>query len=241
MKVLRAQAATELRLNLRNGEQLLLTLGIPVFLLAFFSLVDVLPLPDDVTASVDFLAPGILALAVLSSAFTGLAIATGFERQYGVLKRLGATPLGRPRLLMAKTATVLAIQLIQLVVLLPLALALGWVPTVQPLPLVAAVLLATVAFASFALLLAGTLPGLAVLATANAIYLVLLLFGDIIIPLDSLPSALATASALLPSTAFAQLVRASFDGSWGAGSAWVTLCVWALVGSTLASKFFRWQ
>ncbi|MFA5566100.1 MAG: ABC transporter permease [Acidimicrobiia bacterium] len=241
MNALRTQISTELKLNLRNGEQLLLTLGIPVLLLTFFSLVDVLPVPEQVDNSVDYLAPGILALAVLSSAFTGLAIATGFERQYGVLKRLGTTPLGRPRLLIAKTATVIAIELIQLLVLLPLALALGWSPSIHPLPLVGAVVLATIAFAGVALLLAGTLPGLVVLAAANAVYLVLLLFSDIIIPLDGIPGILATLSGLLPSTAFAQLVRASLAGGWGPTHAWVTLSIWALVSPALASKFFRWQ
>ena len=115
--LLAAQTRVEMTLTLRRGESLLLVLGIPVLLLVFFSVVDVLPTGDG--EPIDFLAPGILALAVMSTAMVSLGIATGFERSYGVLKRLGATPLGRPRLVAAKTAAVVLIEIVQLVVLVP--------------------------------------------------------------------------------------------------------------------------
>ena len=241
MSALAAQTRTELRLNLRNGEQLLLTLGIPVLLLAFFSLVEVLPLPDGVDEPIDFLAPGVLALAVLSTSFTGLAIATGFDRQYGVLKRLGATPLGRPRLLAAKTATVVAIELVQLVVLVPVALLLGWDPSIDPLIVVAAVVLATVAFAGVAMLMAGTLPGLVVLAAANGIYVVLLLFGDLVIPVEELPSAVRAVAELVPTAAFAEILRAGLGDGDASIRAWVVLCAWAIGAPVLAARLFRWE
>src|SRR2546421_4721968 len=117
-------------MTLRRGESVLLALGIPVGLLAFFSVVDVLPTPT--RHPVDFLAPGILALAVMSTAMVSLGIATGFEREYGVLKRLGSTPLGRPRLLAAKTTAILGVELVQLIVLVPVALLLGWDPGDDP-------------------------------------------------------------------------------------------------------------
>lgn len=241
MSALAAQTRTELRLNLRNGEQLLLTLGIPVLLLVFFSLVEVLPLPDGVDEPIDFLAPGVLALAVLSTSFTGLAIATGFDRQYGVLKRLGATPLGRPRLLAAKTATVVAIELVQLVVLVPVALLLGWDPSIDPLIVVAAVVLATVAFAGVAMLMAGTLPGLVVLAAANGIYVVLLLFGDLVIPVEELPSAVRAVAELVPTAAFAEILRAGLGDGDASIRAWVVLCAWAIGAPVLAARLFRWE
>jgi ABC-2 type transport system permease protein len=241
MTALLAQTRVELRLNLRNGEQLLLTLGIPVLLLVFFSSVDVLPLPDGVVEPIDFLAPGVLALAVLSTAFTGLAIATGFDRQYGVLKRLGTTPLGRPRLLAAKTVMVVAIELVQLVVLVPVALALGWEPDVSPLPVVAAIVLASIAFAGVAMLMAGTLPGLVVLAAANGIYVLLVLFGDLVIPLDELPNGLGTVAQLLPTAALAEILRGSFGADAAGGDAWLILAVWAIGAPLVAARFFRWE
>ena len=126
MSAFRSQLRTELQLVARNGEQLLLTLGIPVLLLVFFSLVDVLPTGTD--DPIDFLAPGVLALAVMSTAMVSLGIGTGFERSYHVLKRLGATPLGRGRLIAAKICSVAVVELAQFAILVPVAYLLGWSP-----------------------------------------------------------------------------------------------------------------
>jgi ABC-2 type transport system permease protein len=240
-RALVAQTRVELTLTVRNGEQILLTLGIPVMVLAFFSVAEVLPLPAGTDDAVDFLAPGVLALAVLSTAFTGLAIATGFDRQYGVLKRLGATPLGRPRLLAAKTLTVLAVMAIQFVVLGAVALGLGWRPDLAPVPLVGGVVLATIAFAGLALLMAGTLPGLVTLAAANGVYFVLLLFGDLVVPHDSLPSAVAAVASLLPVSALAELLRAGSSGASGSTQAWIVLLAWAFAAPLAAARWFRWE
>jgi ABC-2 type transport system permease protein len=212
-----AQVRLELALVARNGESLLLTLGIPVAVLVFFSLVDVLPIDGE---AVDFLAPGTLALAVLATAFTNLAIGTGFDRSYGVLKRLGATPLGRPRLVAAKGVTVLAIIALQAVVLVATALALGWEPDVEPLPLAAAT----------------------VLAVANAAFVVLLLLSGMVFPLDELPAGLRTVAEALPSTALADALRGALaEGADIPARVWPVLGVWAVAGVALAIALFRWD
>ena len=137
MTPLLAHLRLELALLARNGESLLLTLGIPALLLVFFANVDVLPIDGE---PIDFLAPGVLSLAVLSTALVNLAIGTAFEREYGVLKRLGATPLGRPRLLAAKTFAILVVEAVQVAVLWALALALGWDPSPEAAFVLAVVL-----------------------------------------------------------------------------------------------------
>lgn len=237
-----AQAQVELRLTLRRGESVLLTLGIPVLLLVFFSAVDVLPLPEGTEDAVDFLTPGILALAVMSTAMVSLGIATGFERQYGVLKRLGTTPLGRRALLLAKTLAILAVELVQVAVLAGVALVLGWRPEGDPLPALAAALLGTVAFAGLGLLMAGTLRGEVTLAAANGLYLVLLLLGGMVFPLERLPGPLRELSELLPAAA----LSAALDGALGAaaavpGKAWLVLLAWAVLAPALAAATFRWE
>jgi ABC-2 type transport system permease protein len=241
-RALAAQTHVELTLTARRGESLLLTLGIPVLLLVFFSVVDVLPLPEGVDRPVDFLAPGILALAVMSAAMVNPAIATGFERDYGVLKRLGATPLGRPALLAAKTAAVLVTEIVQVVVLVGVAVALGWRPDGDPLLAVAVALVASIGFAGIGLLMAGTLPALTTLAAANGLYLVLLLLGGMVFPLDRLPDALRAVAELLPAAALTQ----ALDGALTAGvaipaRAWAVLVVWAVVAPALAAWRFRWE
>jgi ABC-2 type transport system permease protein len=229
----------ELALTLRRGESVLLSLGIPILLLVFFSTVDVLP--TNTAEPIDFLAPGILALAVMSTAMVGLGIATGFERQYGVLKRLGATPLGRPALLAAKTAAILAVEILQTVVLVVVALVLGWRPSGSVLAVAAAMLLATVGFAGLGLLMAGRLRGEAVLAAANGLYLVLLLLGGMVIPVAKLPGALRALSRALPAAALSDVLHAATTAAAVPGHAWLVLAVWAVAAPLAAAATFRWE
>jgi ABC-2 type transport system permease protein len=240
MTLLRAQTAVELRTMLRNGEQLLLTLGIPLLLLAFFSSVAVLPTGTD--NPVEFLAPGVLALAVMSTAMVSLGIATGFERSYLVLKRLGATPLGRPRLVAAKVLAVMVVEVIQFGLLVPVALAFGWRPGGADWPLaVGAVLAGTAAFAGLGLVMAGRLRGEVNLAAQNGMYLMMLLLGGMVIPIAELPTALAEVARVLPSGAFTDVLRHALGGPGSApGRAWITLGAWAAVTPVLAAKLFRW-
>jgi ABC-2 type transport system permease protein len=227
-------------MTLRRGESLLLALGIPVGLLAFFSVVDVLP--TNTKDPVDFLAPGILALAVMSTAMVSLGIATGFERQYGVLKRLGTTPLGRPALLAAKAISILAILAIQIAVLIPLALILGWDPHAGAAVALAAALLGAIAFAGLGLLMAGSLRAEATLAAANGLYLALLLLGGMVIPLAKLPSGLRAVASTLPSGALSDALHAALGtGAAVPARAWIVLTAWAVAAPVAAALTFRWE
>jgi ABC-2 type transport system permease protein len=243
MKALAAQSKAELVLTLRRGESVLLTLIIPILLLVFFSTVDILPKPIGVQDSVDFLAPGILALAVMSTAMVGLGIATGFERQYGVLKRLGSTPLGRPRLLGAKTNSIIAVEVLQVVILVGVAVALGWDPLDTSVgAAVVAMLLGTVAFAGLGLLMAGTLRGEVVLAAANGLYILLLLLGGMIVPLSKLPDVVRPIARALPAGALSDALHHSLGGGHVAGSAyWFVLIAWAVAAPVAAALTFRWE
>jgi ABC-2 type transport system permease protein len=239
VKAFLAQLRAEVTMTLTRGESLLLTIGIPVGLLLFFSLVDVLPTgtKDPVT----FLAPGVLAMAVLSTAFTGLAIATGFERSYLVLKRLGTTPLGRPRLIGAKITGVLLVIAIQALVITLASLALGWSPDGSVVAALPAVALATIAFASLGLLMAGTLRAEITLAVANAGFILLMLVSGMVIPITKLPGAMQAVVELLPSEALASVLHAAASGASTDAKAWVVLALWAIVSPVLAAKYFRWE
>jgi ABC-2 type transport system permease protein len=229
-----------------NGETLFLTLGIPVLFLLFFSGVHVLP--TGTSHPVDFLVPGILALAVMSTAMTALGIGTGFERGYGVLKRLGTTPLGRPRLLGAKILTVIGVELAQAVVLVLVGLTLGWSPgrsgSGGVLIGVAAgvMVLGTIAFGGIGLLLAGALKPLVNLAVVNTLFVILLLLGGMLIPLAKLPGWLADLSKVLPASALADGLHASLgSGTAVSGRDWLVLGVWAIAAPVVAGLTFRWE
>lgn len=241
MKALRAQLRAELQLLSRNGEQLLLIVAIPVGLLVFFSVVDVLPTGTD--DPVDFLAPGILALAVMSTAMVSLGIGTGFERSYRVLKRLGATPLGRGRWLAAKVASVIVVEVAQLVVLVLVALALGWRPGGANWPAaIGGVVVGTSAFAGLGLLIAGRLRAEINLAAQNGIYLVLLLLGGMVIPFEELPAGIRAVARVLPSGALADVLRDALTGAGDQpGTSWLILLAWAIVLPLAAARLFRWE
>jgi ABC-2 type transport system permease protein len=241
MPAVLAQARTELVLTLRRGESVLLTFLIPMLLLGFFSTVDVLPTPTRLDDPVDFLVPGILALAVMSTAMVSLAIATGFERSTGVLKLLGSTPLTRPQLLTAKIAAIVVVELIQIAVLLVEGALLGWrVDGAQVGGAVAALALATVAFAGIGMLMAGTLPALTTLAAANGLYIVLLLVGGMIVPLEEL-GGLEPVAKVLPAGALSQAVHGALEGTGVPGSAWLVLAAWAVIAPVVAAWRFRWD
>jgi ABC-2 type transport system permease protein len=242
-RMLLAQAGLELKLTLRRGESVLLTLIIPLALLLFFSTVDVLP--EDAVAGdrpVDFVVPGVLALAVLSTSFTGLAIATGFERSYGALKRLGASPLPRGVLLAGKTLAVLAVEVIQVALLVVVGLLLDWQPHGNPLWVVLLLVLGTAAFAALGLLMAGTLRAEATLAAANGVYLILLMLGGIVFPLSELPDAVAAVAEALPAAALADGLRSVLAERAGLPVGDVLVqAAWAVVAGVLAARTFRWE
>ncbi|MFJ4482350.1 ABC transporter permease [Streptomyces longwoodensis] len=235
-----AQTALETRMLLRNGEQLLLTVVIPTLLLVLFSTVDVVDTgPGE---AVDFLTPGVLALAVMSTAFTGQAIATGFERRYGVLKRLASSPLPRWGLMTAKTASVLVTEVLQVILLTVVAFALGWSPHGDPLSVLLLLVLGTAAFSGLGLLMAGTLKAEATLAAANLVFLLLLVGGGVIVPLDKFPQGAQDVLGLLPISALSDGLRDALQH--GAGTPWGDLgilAVWAVAGLAAAAAFFRWE
>lgn len=235
-----AQTRAELSLTMRRGESLLVSFAIPIGILVFFSKVDTVT--TDFEDPVDFLVPGVLALAVMSTAMVSLAIATGYERRYGVLKRLGSTPLSRGGLLAAKTVNVLAIEVIQAVVILVTGVALGWDATGGLVLATLFLLLGTIAFAGIGLLMAGTLRAEATLALANGLFLVLLFLGGMAYPLDKLPNILEEIAKVLPAAALSESVRGALTPGVDV-PAWsvIVLVLWAVGAPIVAARVFRWE
>jgi ABC-2 type transport system permease protein len=239
----RAQASMEVRLLLRNGEQLLLAVVIPVLVLVA-GVVGASRVGIDLAhRPVDELTPGVLALAVMSTSFTSVAIATGFERRYGVLKRLGATPLPRGGLLAAKVLALLVVELLQMVVLTVVALVCGWSPApgvVGLLGFVLAGVLGTAAFVSLGLLLAGTLRAEATLAAANLVFVLLAIGGGVVVA-PSEYGELGAVLSLLPSGALHEVLAAALSDATIAWSGCAVLTAWAVGGSLLTARTFRWE
>jgi ABC-2 type transport system permease protein len=234
-----AQARFETRTLLSNGEQLLVSVVLPALALLGLTLASVPDLGPG--RRVDVAAAGTLALAVVSTAFTGQAIATGFDRRSGVLRLLGTTPLGRGGLLAGKALAVLSVLGVQVVVLGALALVLGWRPAPAGLlPALVGLLLGAFAFVALALLLAGTVRAEAVLALANLAWVLFLGLG-VLLPTDRLPAGLATVARALPSGALGDAVRDSLLAGGWPWPQWAVLVAWGAVASLAASRWFRWS
>jgi len=236
-----AQTRAEVAMAIRRGETLLVTVGIPVLLLVFFSLTHVTASPAG--HRVDFIAPGILALCVLSTSLVALSIATGFERASGVLRRLHVTPLGRARLIGAKVAGVLLTEALQVIVLGAVALLLGWRPhggLLGVFDVLFALVLGSAGLAGIGLALAGWLRAEVNLAVTNGLYLVLLLLSGIVVPLTSLPSLVRRIVICLPSGAMAEaLHRVLGQGVRPSSADWLSLALWAVAAPLLAARTFR--
>ncbi|MBO3085915.1 ABC transporter permease [Cellulomonas fengjieae] len=237
-----AQTSFEARAILRNGEQLLVTIIVPVLVLVGLTKATAIDLDTGGASRIDFLTPGVLALAVMTTSFTSQAIASSFDRRNGVLRLLSTTPLGRGGLLAGKVLGVLVVELVQVVVIGLTAVLLGWRPDPAGIPLaLAAVVLGTAAFTSLALLVAGTLRAEAVLALANLLLLVLAVAGGIVIPAEQLPGPMAHVALLLPSGALGEAMRQTL--LHGPLPPWsvVVLVGWTAALGWGASRLFRWH
>jgi ABC-2 type transport system permease protein len=234
-RMLAAHARTEALLTLRNSEQVLLTLLIPLALLIGLTELDIFDVPEP---RVDSVAPRIFALAVMSSAFTGQAIALGFDRRYGVLKRLAATALPRWLLVGGRTIAGLVVVSAQVVVLGVVAAILGWSPSAAGIGwAVLLVIVGTLSFGALGVLLGGALKAEVVLALANVVWFVLLLAGGIAVPAASMPDAFAAVVGLLPSGALAEGMRTALvDGAVPSWSAFAVLLGWGAVAGLLAVR-----
>ena len=235
-----AQTRVELLLTIRRGESVLITVIVPVVLLIFFASLNIVPAGN---RPVDFLLPGVLALAVMATGMVSLGIATAYERYYGVLKRLGGSPLPRSGLIIAKVLSVLALEVVQVALLLGVAAGIyGWRPQGAPLLALLALVLGTATFAGLGLAMAGALRAEATLAGANGLYLLFLLLGGGILPLDHLPGPLEAIARALPAAALTDALRASMtSGAAFPGSDLILLAAWGAVILIVAARSFKWE
>ncbi|HUQ77313.1 MAG TPA: ABC transporter permease [Patescibacteria group bacterium] len=246
IRAIGAMTAVEVRLVLRRPENLFVTIVIPTVVLVLFS--SIAMLPTGAPRAVDFLLPGAIALGIIATSLVSLSITTAYDRSYGVLKRLGGSPLSRAELIVARLLTVLVVEAVQIALLVATAtLALGWTagPGVSPLIVIAGILVGTAAFVGLGLLIAGTLRAETVLALANVLFLAFLVVGNVIVPIDRLPGPLPDIAAALPGAALADVLRAGL-GSMATSESDVArplilLVAWAIATTILAARTFRWE
>ena len=236
-----SQTRYELLLTLRRGENILVTLIVPVLLLIFFASLNIVPAVNG--SAINFLLPGILALAIIAAGMVNLGIATAYERYYGVLKRLGSSPLPRSGLIAAKILSILVLEVVQVILLVGVAALLyGWHPAGNAALALLVIAIGTVAFAALGLAMAGALRAELTLAGANALFLLFVLLGGGILPLDHLSAPLAAFAQILPAAALTQALQAAMtNGAAFPGFALLVLCIWAVIILAVAVRTFQWE
>lgn len=234
------QTKAELTMTLRRGESVLVTIVMPVLFLIFFG--SVLPVPKVAGKTINFLLPGIIAIAIISTGMVSLGIATAYERYYGVLKRLGSSPLPRWGLLVAKLISVLALEVVQVTLLVAIAvLFFGWRPPSSAWAALPIGLLGTAVFAGLGMLMAGALRAEATLAGANGLYVVFLAIGGIFVPTDHFPGPVAAICNVLPPAALSDALRRSLTGQAAQAGSILLLIGWGLVILVAAARSFKWE
>jgi ABC-2 type transport system permease protein len=235
------QTRFELLLTARRGENVLVTLIVPVLLLIFFASLNIAPSVDG--SAINFLLPGILAIAIMAAGMVNLGIATAYERYYGVLKRLGSSPLPRSGLIIAKVIAILMLEIVQVLLLVGVAILLyGWKPAGSPFLALLVVALGTITFAALGLAMAGALRAELTLAGANALFLLFILIGGGILPLSHLPAPIAAVAQILPAAALTQALQASMTSSTPFPTfALIVLAVWAILILLTAIRTFKWE
>lgn len=235
------QTRYELLLTARRGENIFITLIVPVLLLIFFASLNIVPPVNG--SPINFLLPGILALAIMAAGMVNLGIATAYERYYGVLKRLGSSPLPRSGLICAKVISIIILEIVQVILLVGVSILMyGWKPGGSPLLTLLVVLLGTITFAALGLAMAGALRAELTLAGANALFLIFVLIGGGILPLSHLPAPVAAVAQLLPAAALTDaLQKVMVNGAPFPTFSLITLIVWAVIVLLIAIRTFKWE
>jgi len=237
-----AQTRAELTMTLRRGESLLATVFIPTLLLILAMALNIVP--SSLGKPIDFLLPGILAAAIMSTGMVSLGIATAYERYYGVLKRLGSSPLPRWGLIAAKVLATLAIEAGQIILLVLIGVVLyGWRPSGSLFVALIVVLLGTATFSGLGLLMAGALRAEATLSIANGLYILFLAIGGVVLPVTQLPSFLGinTLASLLPAAALSDALRSALSAQGVHGGSVLLLLFWSVVFLAAAAFTFKWE
>lgn len=235
------QTQFEILLTLRRGENILVTLIVPVLLLIFFASLNIVPAVNG--HAINFLLPGILALAVMAAGMVNLGIATAYERYYGVLKRLGSSPLPRSGLIIAKVLSILILEIVQVILLVGVAMLFyRWQPTGSVWLTLVSLVVGTVTFAALGLAMAGALRAELTLAGANALFLLFVLLGGGILPLSHLPAPIAAVAQVLPAAALTQALQASMSNNTSFPVyPLLVLAIWAIVVLLVAIRTFQWE
>ncbi len=235
----------------RNPPAAFFTIALPLMFLVIFNLLfgdaDI-ELDGSTVSGSTFYVPGIAALAVISAAYTNIAMMVAIERDRGLLKRTRGTPLPAWAFLLGKIAHAVLIALL-LVVIVTAAGALFYdvdVPTNTMPAFIVTLAVGAAVFCSLGLAVTALIGNAdAAPAIVNGTILPLLFISDVFIPLEDAPAWLHRIGDIFPVKHFAEALQVAFNPfETGSGFELGHLAVmgaWGVAGLVVAVRFFSWE
>jgi ABC-2 type transport system permease protein len=239
----------------RQRESVVFTVAFPVILLVIFTPLFTFSIEGGIQFS-QYFVPGILATGMFGVCFQTVAIQVAIERDKGILKRLEGTPMPRASYFIGKIIMVFALVVLETVVLLAIAAAMGKVTLPSDWHKWANFVWVTVVGTA-----AGTVLGLAFSsvprtgkaapATITPVALVLSFLSGVYFEFTRMPGWLQHVGALFPLKWIAQGYRSVFQPDsfaaqepahhWEHGRTALILALWVVGGLVLTLRTFRWR
>jgi ABC-2 type transport system permease protein len=244
------QVLAQNKLFLRNPFSAFFSLAFPVmFLLLFGSLLGGGRIEElGNIRYIQFLVPGMLAFAVISTCYTGLVTGVAINRDEGLLKRVRGTPLPPWVYISARILSAVWFSVISAVVMVLVAVLLFHVEVIGRMLPAAAVtlLLGAACFCALGMAVAAVIPnGEAAPVIANFTFFPVAFVSDLFFPTAGAPAWVATVGSIFPVKHFALALGDTFNPLVrGSGFAWGhlgMLVLWGVVGVVVAVRFFRWE
>lgn len=245
MKALFRQVEVELKLFWRNRISIFFTALLPILMIVVFGYLN----QDAEIGNIPYVAfflPGAIAMQVTGSAFENLSTTLTRQRDDGILKRLGGTPLRKWILLGSKLLTAGLVIFVQTVLLIAIGVLFFEVKIVgSPLVFLLVLLTGIVTFTSMGFALSGLIKSADTQsAAAHAIQWPMLFICGSFFPIDLLPELLRDVARVLPLTYFVDPLRAVLIEGQGLGESsvdLVVLLVWMICCFIVSVKTFRWE
>jgi ABC-2 type transport system permease protein len=244
------QFGYDLRAFFRNRQSRFFTLALPVLFLIIFASVfgnDTIEVAGGrIDTSVSYV-PGIMALGIISAAFTNLVISVTAQRETGVLKRRRATPIPASAIISGRALTAVVTAITITVVLLGIGWAAfgAYVAAWTAPALALTVVVGAVAFSCLGFAVASVIRDQeAAQPVTQAITLPLYFISGVFVPTSNLPHWLATIADIFPVRHLAAALLTAYNPhTRGAGLAWTDLLVigaWGAAGLSVAIGRFSW-
>lgn len=235
----------EARLAWRNPRALVVGMGLPVLMLVIFG--ELPHFQRHLTGyggltGFDVKVPTLAAMVIAGHAVMGLSLSLAAYREYGILRRMSATPVPRAWVLAAPAVVQFCLVTAEVAILFAVAAAaFGLGAPKNPGALVLSLFLCAAALFAVGLSIAAVARASTLPVFTAAVYFPLLFFSGLWIPLAQMPGVLQHIATCTPVGAAVQAIQDSMRGAFPPARLLAVMAIWALVFALVSRRRFRWE